>query len=127
MTSRSRPRRLGDWATLALALLIGLFGLIFVGGGGYLASLGGSLYYLICGIVLIASGGLMAMGRLLGGWLFLLAWAGTIVWTIYEVGFDWWGWLPRLFGPTLIAILVVLSLPVLRRQDTIRPVSRGAA
>ncbi|GBR01569.1 glycerol dehydrogenase [Asaia lannensis] len=126
MTSRTRPRRAGDWATLALAILIVLFGLIFVGGGGYLLSLGGSAYYLICGIVLLASGLFMAMGRLLGGYLFLLAWAGTLVWTIAECGFDWWGWLPRLFGPTLIAILVVLSLPVLRRQDTVRPVSRGA-
>ncbi|NVN06245.1 glycerol dehydrogenase [Asaia spathodeae] len=126
MTSRSRPRRIGDWATLGLAILIVVFGLIFVGGGGYLLSLGGSPYYLICGIVLLASGGLMAMGRLLGAYLFLLAWAATLVWTIYEAGFDWWGWLPRLFGPTLIAILVVLSLPILRRQDTVRPVSRGA-
>lgn len=126
MTSRTRPRRIGDWVTFALALLIVLFGFIFIGGGGYLLILGGSAYYLICGIVLLASGLLMAVGRLLGGYLFLLAWAGTLVWTIFECGFDWWGWLPRLFGPTLIAILVVLSLPVLARQDTVRPVSRGA-
>lgn len=126
MTSRTRPRRAGDWATLALAILIVVFGLIFAAGGGYLLSLGGSAYYLICGIVLLASGFLMATGRLLGAYLFLLAWAGTLVWTVAECGFDWWGWLPRLFGPTLIAVLVVLSLPVLRRQDTVRPVSRGA-
>ncbi|WP_306301844.1 hypothetical protein [Asaia astilbis] len=66
MTSRSRPRRVGDWATLGLAILIVLFGVIFVGGGGYLLSLGGSPYYLLCGIVVLASGALMAMGRLLG-------------------------------------------------------------
>lgn len=126
MTSHTKLRRIGDWAVLALSILIVLFGMIFVGGGGYLLSLGGSAYYLVCGIILLASGLLMAIGRLLGAYLFLIAWAATLVWTIFECGFDWWGWLPRLFGPTLIAIFVVLSLPVLRRQDTIRPVSRGA-
>lgn len=126
MTARTSPRRASDWATLVLAIVIAVFGLIFVAMGGYLAILGGSLYYVICGLILTAAGVLMAMGRLLGAYLYLLAWAGTIVWTIYEVGFSWWEWLPRNFGPTILAVLVVLSLPVLRRQDTVRPISRGA-
>lgn len=125
MSSRTRPRRASDWATL-LGLVIAVFGLIFVAMGGYLAILGGSLYYVICGIVLVASGALIGLGRLLGAYLYILAWVGTILWTIYEVGFSWWEWLPRDFGPTILAILVVLALPVLRRQDTIRPISRGA-
>jgi len=117
---------IGGAASIALGVVIALFGAIFVLMGAYLAVLGGSWYYVICGLVLVTSGALMVTGKLLGAWLFLVAWLGTIIWTIYEVGFEWWGWLPRDFGPTILAILVVLCVPALRRRDTIRPISRGA-
>lgn len=127
MTNISRQTGVGGILTLVIGCIITLFALIFLIGGAYLASLGGSLYYLVCGLVLAASGILMIMGRLLGAWLYLLAWAGTLVWTIYEVGFEWWGWLPRLFGPTILAIIVVFCVPALRRRDAARAVVEGAA
>ncbi|CAI9120881.1 glycerol dehydrogenase [Brytella acorum] len=126
MADYGRPSEIGRIATIILGALILLFGVIFLGGGAELAALGGSWYYILCGIVLTASGVLTIKGRLLGAWLFLLAWAGTLLWTIYEVGFDGWGWLPRLFGPTIILVLVLVSLPALRRRDTIRPTIRSA-
>jgi len=116
----------GGVLVLLLALVIALLGLIMALGGIELIYYGGSWYYLICGAVVAAGGVFMAMGRLMGAWLYLAAWLGTWLWTLWEVGFDVWGWLPRDFGPTILAVLVVLAIPVLRRQDTIRPVARGA-
>ncbi|MCX5617749.1 glycerol dehydrogenase [Bombella sp. TMW 2.2543] len=115
-SSSSRPK-LGaaGLVTYALALLILLFGLYFVIFGTWLIFLGGSWYYTLCGILLCASGVYLFRQDTLGAWLYLLAWALTIPWTIYEVGFDFWGWLPRLFGPSLLAIAVAACLPHLLR------------
>ncbi|MCE2577856.1 hypothetical protein LDL36_04895 [Komagataeibacter sp. FNDCR1] len=65
----------------------------------------------------------MAMGRVAGGMLYLAAVAFTWLWALWEVGFDGWGLLPRVFGPTLLAIGVALSLPVLRRAQNARTTS----
>lgn len=127
MSAAVRRRGAGGTLSVLLGVLIALFGLIFIVGGADLIRLGGSWYYLPCGVVLLASGILIVTGRPIGAWLFLLAWAATIAWTAWETSADtdWWGWLPRLFGPTLIAIAVVLVLPALRRRNTVRPL--GAA
>lgn len=93
-----------------LATLIFLFGLYFIIFGAQLAWLGGSWYYVACGVLLTPAGILMFFRHPLGGWLYLLAWFLTIPWSIYEVGFDLWGWVPRLLGPTLIALAVAISL-----------------
>ena len=34
-----------------LALLLGIIGIVLIGGGGWLATLGGSLYYLVAGVM----------------------------------------------------------------------------
>ena len=123
MSAAVRKQGAGGALSTALGVLIALFGLIFIVGGADLIWLGGSWYYLICGVVLLASGALIIAGRVLGAWLFLLAWAGTLAWTAWETSADtdWWGWLPRLFGPTLIAIAVLAIIPALRRRDTVVP------
>ncbi|MCT6855836.1 MULTISPECIES: glycerol dehydrogenase [Bombella] len=117
LSSRKTSLGFADWVIFALAAIILFFGLYFIIGGVWLAWLGGSWYYILCGIVLFLSGFYLFRRKPLGAWLYLLAWAATIPWTIYEVGFDWWGWLPRLFGPTLLAIPVVVSLLFLVRKQ----------
>lgn len=108
---------LANWAVYALATVILLISLFFIIGGIWLISLGGSWYYTLCGIVLFLSSIYLFRSSPLGAWLYLVAWAATIPWTIYEVGFDWWGWLPRLFGPTLLAIPVLCALIFLARKQ----------
>ncbi|MBE1723363.1 MULTISPECIES: hypothetical protein [Acetobacteraceae] len=117
-SSSSRPKQgLASLATYALALLILLFGLYFVIFGSWLILLGGSWYYTPCGLLLCISGIYLFRQSPTGAWSYLLAWALTIPWTIYEVGFNFWGWLPRLFGPTLLAVAVVACLPHLLRNQ----------
>jgi quinoprotein glucose dehydrogenase len=118
---RNEPRRpvnaFAYWATVALGLLMVLLGLLLGAGGVWLATLGGSWYYLLAGIGLVASGLFIMRGRLLGLWLYLLTYLGTLVWALWEAGFDGWAQVPRLVAPTIILILVLLTIPVLRRLD----------
>ncbi|MBS0982372.1 glycerol dehydrogenase [Gluconobacter cerinus] len=125
MPVRNGTKTLTEWLTLLLGVVILLVGLIFVIMGADLAMLGGSVYYVICGIVLVASGVFMVMGRTLGAFLYLGALAYTWVWSLWEVGVSPIDLLPRAFGPTILGILVVLTIPVLRRLESRRTL-RGA-
>ncbi|MBL7237852.1 MAG: glycerol dehydrogenase [Komagataeibacter hansenii] len=111
-----------EWLVLLLGVVIFLVGLVFVAGGAELALLGGSLYYLLCGLVLLASGLCMLMGRLQGALLYLVALAYTWVWSVWEIGFSPIDLLPRAFGPTLLALPVLFSIPVLRRMAARRAI-----
>ncbi|GBR53749.1 D-sorbitol dehydrogenase subunit SldB [Neokomagataea thailandica NBRC 106555] len=111
----SHPR---DWCAFVLGAIITLLGLPMVIMGADLIALGGSWYYTICGAVVVFSGIQIMLGRTIGATAYLLAWFGTAVWSLWEVGFDGWGLLPRLFGPSLIAILVLLIIPTLKRRNT---------
>ncbi|WP_415517173.1 glycerol dehydrogenase [Gluconobacter oxydans] len=114
-----------EWLVLLLGVVITLVGVAFVIGGVDLAMLGGSFYYAICGLVLLAGGVFIILGRTMGAFLYLGALAYTWVWSLWEVGFSPIDLLPRAFGPTLLGILVALSIPVLRRQE-VRFSSKGA-
>ena len=46
-----------------MAIIVGFLGLWLAGFGAYLAALGGSLYYLLAGIGLIAAAGLLYRRR----------------------------------------------------------------
>jgi quinoprotein glucose dehydrogenase len=104
----------GRWITVVFGGLLGLLGLVFTVGGGWLAILGGSLYYLAAGLLLIASGILVACGRRSGAWIYAAALLLTLVWAVWEVGFDPWQLLPRLDGPLVLAALFLL--PPIRRR-----------
>lgn len=113
-------RSLTEWLTLLLGVVIVLVGLFFVIAGADLAMLGGSVYYVLCGILLVAGGVFMVMGRTLGAYLYLGALGYTWIWALWEVGLSPVDLLPRAFGPTILGILVALTIPVLRRMETRR-------
>ncbi|RYF05183.1 MAG: hypothetical protein EOO78_02130 [Oxalobacteraceae bacterium] len=73
-----------------------VLGVVLLCGGAYLASLGGSLYYLLAGIGLAATGMLVFRGRRAALGLLSLVLVVTVVWSVIEVRFDWWQLLPRL-------------------------------
>ena len=51
---------------LILGALIGLIGIVLAAGGIWLAVLGGSVYYLLVGLALMASGFLLVRGQAVG-------------------------------------------------------------
>lgn len=112
------------------AIVLGVMALIFIGGGGYLATLGGSLYYVISGILFLAAAILLFRGRRLGAWIFGLTLAITIVWAIWEVGFDGWALMPRLLIPLAFGIWLLLPWSqhaLSGRLNFARKVPAGAA
>jgi len=97
---RSRPT--------ASAIVVALFGLFFLVGGIWLVVLGGSWYYLIAGIALLATGALLWRGDGLALWLYALLLLGTLLWAVAEVGLHGWQLEPRLLLPILLGIYLLM-------------------
>jgi quinate dehydrogenase (quinone) len=93
-----------------------LIGLVLAAGGVRLATLGGSLYYVIAGVMLIASAVLLWGGQRLGAYLYGLLTLGTIVWALVESGFDGWALAPRVL-PFLVLGLLLLRPKTRRSLD----------
>ena len=96
-----------------MAGILALLGLVVAGGGVWLAVLGGSLYYIVAGIGILVAGLLLFANRPSGLFVYALVIAGSLVWAIYEVGFDWWQLAPR--GGLLIVLGLLLLTPWVMR------------
>src|SRR5882762_5429460 len=94
---RHRPPR------IFAALLTGI-GLVLIVGGIRLLMLGGSPYYLVAGLAWVLSGALLWRGRRLGSLVFGSMLLGTLIWALWEAGFDAWGLVPRLAAPLVIGL-----------------------
>jgi quinoprotein glucose dehydrogenase len=108
------PLERDTWRPYALKLLvaaIALLGAIFLSGGAWLLWLGGSPYYVIAGIGLLASAVLLLRERAAGAWCFWIVLAGTFLWTCWESGADYWRWVPRLGLMLALGIAVALVQP----------------
>ncbi|AQR72828.1 membrane-bound PQQ-dependent dehydrogenase, glucose/quinate/shikimate family [Sphingomonas sp. LM7] len=95
--------------------LLALIGAVLAIGGVWLAVIGGSVYYLLAGLALVGSGVLLVRGRPLGAWIYIGVWALTMIWALWEAGLDGWALIPRVVGPSVLLILVLLLLPTLSR------------
>ena len=111
---------------MALGAVIVLAGGVFTIGGAKLAALGGSLYFVMAGIALLASGVLIIRHRASGALLFGATFAATILWALWEVGLSFWPLISRLLAMGVGATVVVLSYPLLRRADGRAPQWRPA-
>ncbi|MET4685535.1 quinoprotein glucose dehydrogenase [Brevundimonas faecalis] len=116
MSSIERGRGFGSVLVRLLGVVIALIGLTLTIGGGQLIMLGGSPYYLIVGLLMILSGGLLALLKATGAWLYILIFIGTVVWALWEAGLNGWALVPRVIAPLVLLILVVLSFPALKRE-----------
>src|SRR6266576_3584638 len=84
------------WVTDVFGSVFILFGGVLLLGGIALVRLGGSSYYVIVSIGLIASGIQLLRQRAAGVWLYALVVSGTLIWSLAESGLSMWGLLPRL-------------------------------
>lgn len=116
MSSIERGRGFGSVLVRLLGIIMALIGLALTIGGGQLIMLGGSAYYLIVGLLMIVSGGLLALLRPFGAWLYVAIFIGTVVWALWEAGLNGWALVPRVVAPLVLLIAVVCSLPVLKRE-----------
>ena len=93
------------------AALVALMGLGLLLGGIYLATLGGSFYYVLAGSAYLIAGILLWQQRARGAWLLVLVAVLTIPWALWESGTFYWALFPRLLVPLALASLGLLLLP----------------
>lgn len=116
MKAGTTHKRSMIWPRWIIGTIIFLIGLTLLAGGGYLIMLGGSAYYLLAGLACAAAAILMVRGDRRGLWLYGAMLGCTLLWSIWEVGGQFWQLLPRLAGPTVIGLF--LALPPVRRWLT---------
>lgn len=100
-------------APLMLGSVIALIGAVLAIGGIWLAVLGGSAYYLLTGLAMLASGGLLIRRNILGGWLYCAIFVLTVIWAFAEVGANNWALVPRVIAPLVLLVATLLVMPTL--------------
>lgn len=113
-----KQKRISTTATLVVMVVgiaIAVLGGALAVGGIRLATLGGSWYFLIGGVVMTIAGLFIAWRKRAGAWLYALFYAGTIIWALVDVGWNYWPLLSRLFMFGVIALVVTLIYPLLAK------------
>lgn len=114
---RENMGRTAVWP-LATGIVTAILGSAMAVGGGWLISLGGSWYYLLAGLGLLVAGVQLFRGQRSGAWCYWAVLIATILWTLWESGMDYWGWIPRDGLLVLLGIAVALSMPKLYPRST---------
>jgi len=96
-----------------LASVMAILGIVIAAGGAWLLALGGSFYYLPAGVGLVVAAFFLFQRRLLGFWIYLAVFTLTVVWALWERGFDGWAQVPRLVAPAVILVLLLIALPAI--------------
>ena len=107
----------GTWFLWLLSALMVVIGLMLGIGGAYLATLGGSVYFLLMGLALIVSAVLIFKGKRSGAWLYAVACILSMIWAVWDAGFTFWPLFSRLFTFGVLAFLIVLSYPLLKARE----------
>ena len=106
-----------------LAIVLALIGIVLTIGGAWLVILGGSPYYLIAGIAMLASAWFLFRGRLLGGWIYIGLFVLSAIWGFAESRGNGWAMIPWLVAPLVLLIFVLLVMPTLTARA--QPVEDG--
>lgn len=126
MSTIAPPRHRRHWLLAVLAVVILLLGLVLAVGGAWLAAIGGSWYYVLAGVGLLVAGVQLWRGRCSGAVWFGVVFVGTLLWTWWESGSNYWRWVPRLGLIVALAFVLALLLPTLERPLS-RRLSRAIA
>lgn len=82
--------------TTFTVIIIGLLALFLLIGGIWLATLGGSIYYIVAGVLLLIVAWQLYKRASAALWVYAALMLGTIIWSVWEVGTDFWALAPRL-------------------------------
>jgi len=104
-------------ASMLLGLVLLATGLFFAIGGGKLVALGGSWYFLIAGIVTVLSAIQFFRRKSSAVVLFLLVFVGTLIWSFFDAGLEFWPLVSRLMVPAGLMLLAFLIWPSLRKHE----------
>ena len=113
--------------TTGIAIALGLMALALIGGGVWLLALGGTPYYLVAGVALAVVAALLHRASALAWWAYAALLLATLVWSLWEVGLDWWGLAAR--GDVFFLIGLLLLTPWVARRllqpTPLKPVREG--
>lgn len=98
------------WAAVGGGLVV-LVGAAILAGGGWLIYLGGSPYYLLAGAAIVGSGVMLVRRHPAAGLVYAATLAVTLIWGLWEAGFQFWPLLPRLFAPAVFGLFILLIIP----------------
>ncbi|WP_175943750.1 glucose/quinate/shikimate family membrane-bound PQQ-dependent dehydrogenase [Caballeronia sp. BCC1704] len=113
------PSPVVKWVTV---LFLALSGLYLAGVGIWLVAIGGSPYYVVAGILMLAVAWLIWRRNTLALIVYAVLLFGTLIWAVAEAGFDFWALAPRL--DVLVIVGIWLLLPFTYRLY-MNPVRRG--
>jgi quinoprotein glucose dehydrogenase len=102
------------------AIVTAVLGLSLASGGVWLLALGGSPYYVATGIALVLTAFLLWRRQAAALALYAVILALTLIWAVWETGFDFWRLVPR--GDLLFLLGLWLLLPGVWR--TLKPSPR---
>ncbi|WP_027685445.1 glucose/quinate/shikimate family membrane-bound PQQ-dependent dehydrogenase [Rhizobium leguminosarum] len=105
-------------AIIVTSIFFIIIGLALGGGGLWLITLGGSVFYLFAGLMFLITAGLLLMRKAVALWVYAVLVVAALAWAIWEVGFDWWQLGPR--GGMIILLGLWLLTPWIRRPLGLR-------
>jgi len=86
-------------------LLLAAIGAAMALGGGKLAALGGSFYYLPAGVAALFAGVMVLRRRWrTAGWIWVGLMLVTLAWSLSEAGLNGWALMPRLLSPAILGL-----------------------
>ena len=100
--------------SFVFSLICLLAGAYFSVGGVWLLTAGGSAYYLVTGLALIGTGVLAFLRSAWALWTYSAIIVGSVLWSLWEVGLDWWQLAPR--GDFIVLLGMLLAFPWLASE-----------
>jgi len=91
------------------SVFLGFIGLTFLVPGVYLIALGGTFYYLIAGVLLLASSVLLFRGWAIATTLLAIVIFYTLLWATWEAGVDFWSLSIRIYFVSLLGLILLLT------------------
>jgi len=96
------------WLRIGTAIILALVGLPLMIGGLILIASHGSAYYTVAGVLVIVTAVLVFRDDRRARIVYAALFAGTIAWSLWEVGVELWPLVPRLLAPAILGLLVLL-------------------
>ncbi len=106
-----------SWVIRCLGIVVALLGVGLAGGGVTLIFLGGSWFYLVAGLAMVAVGYFVFRRQAPALWVALGLFVFSLIWALWEVGTDFWQLVPRIVVFLVIAIGAAIIAPILLRKD----------
>ncbi len=120
----ARPGKgLSIWSILFGLVLLAI-GLFFAIGGGKLAALGGSWYFIIAGIFMLLSAIQFFRRKSSAVTMFALVFIGTLIWSLFDAGWHFWPLVSRLMVPAGLMLFAFLTWPALRKSEGKSPLAK---